>query len=208
MPPHTEVYLAVPFEVSYEANEPLIAAGDAEEDEDHRLEEKAFSRFKFSSLLLGLLAGFGMQFSIVGAHLLVILLFGEDLATDSKTTFFVFCLLWTFVTADFLICNWNFLCNLVTITYWTVCGRSQDLLKELGSNLRFNVGVCLAWTITGAILGMRTQTSYASYTLALAIIVFALVYCSIVVMSFATDADRKPPSSRRSTAKQTMTADV
>jgi hypothetical protein len=42
-----EVFQTVPFDASSDANEPLIAHGDAVE-EDHRLEEKIFSRFKFS----------------------------------------------------------------------------------------------------------------------------------------------------------------
>ncbi len=47
MSPRNEIITAIPFHAFYEANEPLVAAGDAEE-EDRRLEEKVFSRFKFS----------------------------------------------------------------------------------------------------------------------------------------------------------------
>jgi hypothetical protein len=103
---------------SYEANEPLVVAtGDAEEEEDHRLEERVFSHF------LGLLAGFITQISIMGAKVLLITLSGEDLATKSKTKFVVFdLLLWSFFIAIFLR-------NLVTNTYWTVGGRSIDLLE-------------------------------------------------------------------------------
>jgi hypothetical protein len=144
----------------------------------------AFSRFKFSALLLGLLAGFGMQFSIVGAHLLVITLSGEDLATNSKTKLVVFYLLWSFFTAAIAISSLRFLRNFVTITYWTVAGRSKDLLEQMVLHFCFSVGICLAWTTTGAILGMRTQTGYT-----LAILVVALVWCKI--------ADSKPSSSRR-----------
>jgi hypothetical protein len=186
---HQNILLAISFNggtSSYEANEPLIiAAGDAEEEEGHRLEEKVFSRFKFSALLLGLLAGFSMQFSIVGAHLLVITLFGGDPATNSKIKFVV-SLLWSFFTAA-----------TVAITYWTF--RSKDLREEIVLHIRFSVGICLAWDTTGVILGMRTQPGYT-----LAILVLALVSSKIVVMY----ADSKLSSSRRSTAKQTMTADV
>jgi hypothetical protein len=99
---------------SYEANEPLIVAtGDAEEDEEevHRLDEKAFSCLH--SVLLGLLAGFVMQISMLGARQLVITISGEDLATKSKTEFVVFGLIWIFFTAIFLR-------NLVMITYWSL----------------------------------------------------------------------------------------
>jgi hypothetical protein len=94
--------------------------------------------------------------------------------------------------------------NFVTINYWIVGGgRSKDLLEEMVLYIHFSVGIGLAWTTTGAILGMRTQTGYT-----LAILVVALVSCKIVVMCFAIDEDSEPSSSRRSTAKQTMTADV
>jgi hypothetical protein len=197
MSPHG--FQAISFDggTSYEANEPLIvAAGDAAEEEGHRLEQKAFSRVKFSALLYGLLAGFGMQFSIVGAHS------GEDLATNSKTKFVVFYLLWSFFAAAIAISNLRFLHNFVAITYWTVEGRSKDLVEEMVLHIlhiRFSVGVCLAWTTTGAILGMRTQTGYT-----LAILVAALISSKILVMY----ADSKLSSSRRSTAKESMTADV
>jgi hypothetical protein len=43
-----EVFQAIPFEASSDTNEPLIAAGNAEE-EDRRLQEKVVSRFKYST---------------------------------------------------------------------------------------------------------------------------------------------------------------
>jgi hypothetical protein len=134
-------------DVSYEANEPLIAAGDAEEEEDHRLEEKTFSRFKFSALLLG----FFIQFSILETNLLVITLCSENLVTKSKRNIVVFSLLWSFFTAVMVIASLRFLRNLVTITYSAAGGRSKDLLKVKVVHMEygFGVGHCLAWTIWG-----------------------------------------------------------
>jgi hypothetical protein len=177
MSPRDEIFSAISFDASYdEANEPLIAAGDSEAEDDQRLEETVFSRFKFSTLLLGLLAGFFMQFSILGAHLLVIILSGEDLDTKPKINIVVFSLFWSFFTAASLITNLRFLCNLVTITYSAVGGRSKDLLlEEMILHIRFGVGVCLAWTTSGVLLGMRAQTE-----LSLVILVVALVWCTIV----------------------------
>jgi hypothetical protein len=189
MSPHTEVYQAIPFEASYEANEPLIAAGDAEEDEDHTLEEKAFSRFKFSALLLGLLVGFFIQFSTLGANFLVITLWGEDVVTKSKTDIVVFSLLWSFFTSAMAIVILGFLRNLVTITYSAVGGRSADLLEEMVLHMECRfvvgalVGVCLAWTMTDVLLGMRAQIVYSLVTL-----VVALVWCKIMMICFATDS--------------------
>jgi hypothetical protein len=137
--------VSVDGDASYEANELLIVAtGDAEGDEEevHRLEEKAFS--VLNSVLLGLLAGFVIQISMLVARVLVIALSGEDLATKSKTEFVVFGLLWSFFTAIFL-------CTLVTITYSCVGGRSNKKLLEASVlHICFGVGVCLSWTMTGA----------------------------------------------------------
>jgi uncharacterized membrane protein YfcA len=188
MSPRNEINTAIPFDASCEANEPLIPAGDAEE-EDQRLEEKAFSRRKISALLLGLLVGFFIQFSILGAHLLFITLCGEDFVTKSnKANVVVFSLLLSFFTAA-----------TAMITYWAAGGRSKDLLEEMVWHIRFNVGVGLAWTTTGALLGMRAQSEFSLVLLAV-----ALVWCKIVVMYFAID--NKPSSSRRSLADEIMTA--
>jgi hypothetical protein len=132
-------------DVSYEANEPLIAAGDAEEEEDHRLEEKTFSR-------LGLLVGFFIQFSVIETNLLVITLCSENLVTKSKRNIVVFSLLWSFFTAAMVIASLRFLRNLVTITCSAAGGRSKDLLKVkqvVHMEYGFGVGHLLAWTIWG-----------------------------------------------------------
>jgi hypothetical protein len=203
MSPHTEVFQAIPFDASYEANEPLIAAGDAEEEKDHRIEEKAFSSFKFSALLLGLLVGFFIQFSTLGANFLVITLWGEDVITKSKTDIIVFSLLWSFFTSAMAIVILGFLRNLVTITYSAVGGRSVDLLEEMVLHMECRfvvgalVGVCLAWTMTDVLLGMRAQIVYSLVTL-----VVALVWCKTMMMCFATDYSKTTTSARR---QQTVT---
>jgi hypothetical protein len=201
MSPHTEVFHAIPLDASYEANEPLIAAGDAEEEEDQRIEEKAFSRFKFSALLLGLLIGFFIQFSTLGANFLVITLWGEDVVTKSKSDIIIFSLLWSFFTSAMAIVILGFLRNLVTITYSAIGGRSADLLEEMVLHMECRfvvgalVGVCLAWTMTDVLLGMRAQIVYSLVTL-----VVALVWCKIMMICFATDS-MTPKSFRR---EQTM----
>jgi hypothetical protein len=66
-----EVFQAIPFDAYSDVNEPLIAGRDTEE-RDHRLEEKVFSRFKFSFLHLGSLVGFFSQFSTLVINYLLI----------------------------------------------------------------------------------------------------------------------------------------
>jgi hypothetical protein len=161
MYPCNEVFQATPFDAS--SNEPLIAAGDAEED--RRLEEKVFSRFQFSSLLLGLLVGFFIQLSTVGASFLVI--WGEVvISSKSKTDIAVFSLLWSFFTSAMPIVILGFLRDLVAITYSTVRGHSNDLLEDMVSHMecRFGAGILvgffLALTLTDVVLGMRNQSKF------------------------------------------------
>jgi hypothetical protein len=202
MSPSNQVFEAIPFHAS-DANEPLIAAGDAEEDEDYRLEEKSFSRFKFSSTLLGLLVGFFIQFSTLGANFLVITIWGEDVVTKSKADIVIFSLLWSFFTSAMAIVILSFLRNLVTITYSAIGGRSKDLLEEMVLHMECRfvvgalVGVCLAWTMTDILLGMRAQIVYSLFTL-----VVALFWCKVMMMCFATDG--RQSSSHRSKAEQTL----
>jgi hypothetical protein len=201
MSPRNEVITAIPFHDSYEINKSLIPTGDAEE-EDRRLEEEEFSRCKISALLLGLLVGYFIQFSIVGAHLLVVItLSGEDLVAKSKANIVVFSLFRSFFTAAVVIANLIFIRYLVRTmtTYSTVGGRSEDMIEEMVWRIRFGVGVSLTWTTTGALLGMWAQTGVS-----LVMLVVALVWCKIVVMHFATD--NKPSSSRQSSADEIMTA--
>jgi hypothetical protein len=189
MSPHNEIFHAIPFDASSDANESLIASGDAE-DEDHRIEEKAFARFKLSSLVLGLLVGF----SGPGADFLVITIWGDEVVTKSQTDIVVFSLMRSFFTSAMAIVILRFRRNLLTVLYSAVAGRSQDLLEEIVLHMecRFVVGaligVCLAWTMTAIILGMRAQIVNS-----LATLVVALFWCKIMMVCFAY-SDAKPSS--------------
>jgi hypothetical protein len=184
MSPSLEVFQAIPYDASADAKEPLIASDHAE---DATLEEKAFGSFKFSSLLLGLFVGFFIQFSTLGANFLVITIWGEDVVTKSKTDIVVFSLIWSFFTSAMAIVILGFLRNLVTITYTAVAGRSEDLLEDmiLHMECRFVVGalvgVCMAWTMTDILLGMRAQICYSILTL-----IVALFWCKVMMMCFST----------------------
>jgi hypothetical protein len=149
MSPLNEVFQTLPFDASSDAHELLIAAGDAEE-EDHRLQEKSFSRFKFSSLLIGMLVGFFSQFSILGVNVLVITIWGEGVITTSKTNIILLC---SFFFSAILFAILGFLRNLVAITYSAIGGRSKELLAEMVLHMRcrfvvgFLVGLSVVWTI-------------------------------------------------------------
>jgi hypothetical protein len=187
-----EDFEAIPFDASSDADEPLVAMGDAEE-EDHRLEEKAFSRFKLSSLLLGLLVGFFIQCSAQEVFSLIIINWSKEDITKTRIGI-VFLLLSFFIMAIL-----ESLRTLVRITYSAAGGRSKDLLEDmiLHMELRFVagslVGICLASTMMLVILGMRAQIVYSPMALVVALFWYK------IMMIFTTDS--KPSSSRGSMAE-------
>jgi hypothetical protein len=203
---------AIPFDASSDVNEPLIAAGDVNEpliaasgaeEKDHRLEGKAVSHFKFSSVLLGLFVGFLSQFFALAVHFLLITVWGEDVVTKSKTRVVVLSLL---CSLSFLVVTFAILGlfrNLVAITYSAIGGRSKDLHEEIVSYMECGfvlgalVGISLAWTMEAVLLSMRAQIVYSYVT----VLVVAFFWFKIMMMRFATNI--KPSSSRQSTAEQT-----
>jgi hypothetical protein len=199
MSPRNDVDQAILSDVFSETSEPLIAAaGDAgaEEEEDHRLKNSCllFSRLKLSMLLLGLLLGFFLDFSVLETKMAVVVFFwDENHVTKSKTIFVVFSLFCGFFGVATLISSLRFLRKLVTINYRAARGCSKDLLEVIVLHVEycFCVGNCLAWTMTGVMWGMPTQTG-----LALAMLVVVLFGYKIEMM----------PSSRQSAVEETMTA--
>jgi hypothetical protein len=155
-----EVFLALPFDASSDASEPLIAAGDAKEQEDHRLEEKASTRFKLFSLLLGLLVGFYIQH----VFFFVETISGEDAATKSKTGTVVLSLLYAFLSLGVMVfVVWELLRN--TINYSAIWGLSKDFIEEMIAYMYhgFIVGTSLVGLlrmVENVLFDMRLPTAY------------------------------------------------
>jgi hypothetical protein len=181
----------------------IVSSGDAgAEEEDHRLKNKLLARFKFSSLLFGLLLGFFVQLMIIETKMLLLTFWDEHHATKSQTNIVGFSLFWSFFAAATIIASLGFLRKLVTSTYSAARGRSKDLLEDIVLHVEycFGVGTFLAWTIgtvAGIIWGMPTECAF----LMLAIV---LLWYKIEMMCSATDSNLL--SSYRSTAEETMTA--
>jgi hypothetical protein len=166
--------------------------GDAEE-EDHRLEEKAFCRFKFSSLLLGLLVGVFIQCSAQEVYSMVVFIWGEEVVIKFKAEGALFCILsWSFFTMAIF----GSLRNLVTFTHSAAGGRSTDLFEDMVVQMeyRFVVGACLTGTMMCVLFGMRVHIVYS-----LVFLMVFLFWDEITMMCFTTG--KKPTSSRRSTAE-------
>jgi hypothetical protein len=172
-----EFFRAIPVDASSDASEALIANGDAEEEDHHRLEEKTLSRFKLCYLLLGLLVGFCVYSSILGGTLLVITEWGEDFVTKCKTdTFVYFCLFYGFFFSAIVFAILGFLRNFAAMTYSAIVGGSKELLEEILSDMDYGfvvgtlVGICLAWAVAAALFGMRVQTVHSRVVLLVAAI--------------------------------------
>jgi hypothetical protein len=188
--PRNEVFQAVPFDcATSDAKEPLIATGNAEE-EDSGLEERALWSFKLklSSLLLGLLAGFFFMFATaLGASFLVIYF-----EVKSNTTVIVFRLLTGLFT---VVAPYFLLLEFLMITFSAVGGSSEELRDDM--ILQFLAGICLACILMDVLLGTRVHVVEDTFL----IIAFVVIWYKVKTAS-ATDS--KPSSTRSSTTEQTM----
>ena len=180
-----QVFQAIPYNgPSSEAAEPLI------QSDEKKLDERIFSRFKMSALALGLLVGLFIQLSTLGANFLVISLWGEDILNKTRQDIVWFSLIWSFLTSAMAIVILAFLRGIVSLTYFSILKESSDILEEMVLHLecRFVVGaligVCVAWTVTDAVMGMTTQIIYSAVTLAI-----SLVWCR-VMMSCLSNSDQ------------------
>jgi hypothetical protein len=184
MCPRNEIITAIPFHASYEANEPLIAAGDG--GRRPATEEEAFSRCK----ILPCSRLFRLSFHH-GNELLYY--FGAKILSSPR----LHCSRSSSFTATGTASLGS--SNLV-ITYSAVGRRSKDMLEEMDWRIecRLVVGVCLAWIMTDVLWG-RAQPLHS-----LVMLVIVLFGCKILVMCFATDNETS--LSRRSSAEEIMTA--
>jgi hypothetical protein len=136
-------------------------------------------------LCLGLLVGFFIQASTLGANYLVVTVSGEDVMTTSKKDIVLFSLLWSLFTSGLAIVILAFLRNLVRVTYETDNEEQNDQLDDmiLHMECRFVVGaligVCTAWALTDLILGLSVQIVYSFLTLGV-----ALAWCKLMMWCF------------------------
>jgi hypothetical protein len=194
MSPRNEGFQAVAFDgATSDAKEPLIATGDAEEEDQGRLEERDLSRLKLGSLLLGLLMGFVILFAAVLGEPVLVIYFG----VKSNTDYIIFILLRSLFTVVA-----PFVLILVFIRNW---GHSEELREDMITQLEchFGVGVyagiCLAYILVDVILGNPAHV--VEYTFVSMVVVF--IWYKVMMASPATDTS-KPSSTRSvSTAEQT-----
>ena len=161
-------------------------------NDNQELSMPLFSVFKNHSLILGLLVGFFVQFSTLGANFLVLALWEHDLINKSKSEIVMLSLLWSALTSFMAILTLGFLRSVITIVFRASVGRDrinrEAILEEVVLHLECRfvvgalVGVCLAWTVTDVLLGMNIQIVYSIITL-----IVSLLWCRLMMYCFTKD---------------------
>jgi hypothetical protein len=151
--------------------------------------------FKYESIVLGILVGFFIQFSSLGANFLLsdfkahesatyLLLWTVDIPDDHKSAL-IFSLLWSAVTSGMGILILLIARSLVKLTYMGANAQKnesasallQDALLQLEGGFAVGalVGVNVSWVMTDLILDLQVQYLHSVLTLAL-----SLVWCRSV----------------------------
>ena len=188
------------------SNEPLLEKSSKQQQQTPLIAPAAFQQFKNSSLYLGLLVGFFIQASTLGANYLVISVSGEDAMTTSKHNIVLFSLFWSLFTSSLAIIILAFLRNLVRATYETDEDNNEDDSRNdqlddmiLHMECRFVVGalvgVCMAWALTDMILGLSVQIVYSFVTLFV-----ALGWCRLMMWCFGSELEDDEEDEEESTA--------
>ena len=170
---------------------------DDSDDNEGRLVMPLFGAFKSHSFIIGLLVGFFVQFSTLGANFLVIALWENDLMSKSKTEIVTLSLVWSAFTSLMAILTLGFLRSVVTIVFRASMpsassaasqARTEAILDEVVLHLECRfvvgalVGVCLAWTATDLLLGMNIQIMFSLATLTI-----SLLWCKLMMHCFTKD---------------------
>ena len=190
---HTAVVYRSPSESKATQTTPhrqlVVADGDAEEEE--RLFMPNLSGFKNCSLILGLLVGFFIYLSTLGAEFVGVMLWGREILAKSNAELIVFSLVWNFITTCIAIVILSSMRRLVSIVFLSSVPRSrtntEDVLCELLSYMegRFAVGalvgICVSWNMTNCVLGMKPQVIQSCVILAI-----ACLWCRVTLVLLGT----------------------
>jgi hypothetical protein len=172
--------------------------GKMEDDQEHQdcQQHGPLSQINSSSLCLGVMIGLFIQFSTLGANFLVLSIWGSEIVNKTKTEIVVFSLLWSLCTSGMAVAVLIFLRKLVSTTYSalsghksenTDSGKIEDVIDEMIAQVECRfivgslVGVCVAWSITDYLLGMREQIVYSIATL-----IVALIWCKGMTYLFSS----------------------
>lgn len=131
--------------------------------ESAKLNEGTFGRFKMSSVLLGIIVGFFIQVSTLGANFLLATTSLEKYALKTKHDIIVFSVLWSLFTSAVAISILRFIRTMISVTFHAASKKSEEVLEEMIYQMetRFVVGTLVgmsaAWTITDFLLDMNAE---------------------------------------------------
>lgn len=167
---HTTIETAVVYQ-------PMSDSDKSTQTQEDRLYMPALRSFKNCSLVLGLLVGFFIYLSTLGAEFVGVMLWGREILNKSNRELIAFSLLWNFITTMVAIVILSSMRQLVSIVFVSLAGARhniEDVLCELLSYMegRFAVGalvgICLSWNVTNVVLGMKPQIIQSVIILAVA----------------------------------------
>ena len=156
-----------------------------------RLYMPALGHFKSCSLILGLLVGFFIYLSTLGAEFVGVMLWGREILNKSNHELIAFSLMWNFITTMIAIVILSSMRRLVSIVFLSSVSNkrtnTEEVLSELLSCMegRFAVGalvgICVSWNITNFVLGMKPQIIQSCVILAV-----ACVWCRVTLVLLGT----------------------
>ena len=114
----------------------------------------ALGHFKSCSLILGLLVGFFIYLSTLGAEFVGVMLWGREILNKSNHELIAFSLMWNFITTMIAIVILSSMRRLVSIVFLSSVSNkrtnAEDVLSELLSYMegRFAVGALIGAVVT------------------------------------------------------------
>ena len=159
-----------------------------EDEDEEQIDEiylmhpnRASRNFKISSLAVGLLVGFLVQMTTLGANVVILEVWGNEFVNTSRNDIIIFSLVWSFVTSAMAIITLGFLRALVSNFFRSlpIEANMRYVTESLHADMIENmevlfvigalVGVSLAWVATDMFLGMQPQVNFSLITLAVAL---------------------------------------
>ena len=145
---------------------------------------EVFTRFKSSSFILGIIVGFFIQFSTLGANYLALSFMGEAILDVTQRDLILFSLIWSLITSTMAIAVLAFLRKLLFTMY--IGQDIEDIVLHMECRYVVGalIGVCTAWAATDVALGMTGQVIYSVVTL-----FSALSWCRLMMYFFGSEEE-------------------
>jgi hypothetical protein len=177
-------YQAVIYE--NKAEEPLLSKEEqcVSSPTTTHIAADVLARFKSSSFILGIIVGFFIQFSTLGANYLALSFMGEAILNVTQWDLIIFSLVWSLITSTMAIIILAFLRKLLYAMYMDQDIEDMVLHMECRYVVGALIGVCTAWAATDVALGLSGQVVYSVVTL-----ISALSWCRLMMYFFASGED-------------------